>query len=98
MPKWIDNLRADLPRFRCNKEVHAARIKGFQAVNLYERTRQVDLEGDTYIVLPDTYFMDHQPQAGGYVLVDDDGVFSYASEEDFRRFYAPLKPAASNDE
>lgn len=77
----------DLPRYKCHKEVTAARI---EAINLHEdggATIEFYEEGVAAIMVDSGYLLKHQPYKGGYLVQYADGYLSFSPAEAFEEGY-----------
>lgn len=77
----------NLPRYRCHKEVQAAKIK-----DIVGRRLLPDLPGtdNRPILVDDAYLAKHNPQPGGYYVVYDDGYASYSPAQAFESGYTRI--------
>lgn len=85
---------AEMPRYRCHKEVWALKIAEVQ-----DPTAPADCESDgSRIIVPvdkryapflvgHDYVRKHKPEAGGYYVVYDDGYASYSPAKAFEKGY-----------
>lgn len=83
----------EMPRYRCHKQVWALKIK-----HITQTDRVSEFEGGSWIITPDAAgyapfqvphaFIDkHNPQAGGYYVVYEDGYKSYSPAAAFESGY-----------
>lgn len=78
-----------LPRWKCHKTVCAAKIliignegpTGIVPLSLF---------GDINVEVPIIWVNKHEPQAGGYYVIYDDGYASYSPAEPFEAGYSPI--------
>jgi hypothetical protein len=86
-----DHLPKPLPRWKCHKEVTAARIKEIQDLGDTVHLT-VDLGGDVYgYVLVDWKYMNrHKPAPGGYYVRYANGYESYSPAEAFEAGYTRI--------
>lgn len=86
----MDGITAQMPRYQCHKQVHALKIEGIE--HLY---------GDGAVITPadegwqpfrvdEAYIRKHNPQAGGYYVVYDDGYQSFSPAKAFEEGYTRL--------
>ena len=93
----MNEVTREMPRYQCHKKVCALKIK---AIDLdIEKARAEDRETDgSATITPEEegyapfkvdalYLRKHQPQAGGYYVVYDDGYKSYSPAEAFETGY-----------
>jgi len=93
----MNEVTREMPRYQCHKKVVALKIK---AIDLdIEKARAEDRETDgSATITPEEegyapfkvdvfYLCKHQPQAGGYYVVYDDGYKSYSPAEAFESGY-----------
>lgn len=83
-----------LQRYKCHKEVRAAKMVALQHIDLFSRTRRCDLDNGGYVLLSDEYCARHQPQVGGYYVLYDDGYESFSPAKAFENGYTPINDAA----
>jgi hypothetical protein len=74
---------AQLPRYRCHKEVHAAKIVEASGLRL-------GFEGGGYKHTTPEWNLKHMPAVGGYFVVYDDGYESYSPASAFEGGYTRL--------
>lgn len=80
---------AELPRYRCHKEVWALKIKAIARDVEQQATAVIVPEDKGYAPLevPDEFIAKHNPQAGGYYVVYSDGYKSYSPAKAFEEGY-----------
>ena len=88
---------AELPRYRCHKGVWALKIAKFDVVHGVGFITPEEPGYATFEVPPE-YVTKHNPQAGGYYVVYDDGYKSWSPAKAFEDGYvlelnAPPPPA-----
>lgn len=84
----------EMPRYKCHKEVHALKVL---AVNEPEIAEQDERDGSKFIVPVEPRFASihvghefvrkHNPQAGGYYVVYEDGYTSFSPAKAFEDGY-----------
>lgn len=85
---------AEMPRYRCHKEVHALKIR--EVIH-----RRPDGSGPPPAIVPedegygmfwvtDEYIQKHNPQPGGYFVVYEDGYRSFSPAAAFEKGYARI--------
>lgn len=95
--------KREMPRYQCHKQVHALKIKDIRQAPADQEKQHVD--GDWLLIPEDAsyspicvghteYLARHNPQAGGYYVVYDDGYTSYSPAKAFEEGYS-LAAAAS---
>lgn len=81
-----DTPQAEMPRYRCHKEVHALKIE-----RLIEQTAGAVIVPDdkryAHFVVDAEYVGKHKPQAGGYYVVYADGYKSFSPAAAFEEGY-----------
>lgn len=88
---------AQLPKYRCHKEVWALQIAAIQTIyvnDLPTRRRAIVpvLAAYAPIEVDSDWFAKHEPQAGGYLVVYEDGYRSYSPREAFEGGYTRISP------
>lgn len=90
---------AEMPRYRCHKEVHALKIDRVQldADTARVEERETDGSARLYVEAPyapirveSAYVRKHNPQAGGYYVVYEDGYTSFSPAAPFDAGYTRL--------
>lgn len=90
---------AEMPRYRCHKEVWALRIDRVQLDSDDARVegRETDGSARLFVEAPyapirvdANYMRKHQPQAGGYYVVYKDGYTSFSPAQAFEEGYTRL--------
>lgn len=92
---------SELPRYKCHKEVHAIKIKRviFDIDTARNNNRETDLSATIWptesswgpITVDSEYIRKHNPQAGGYYVVYDDGYKSFSPAEAFEAGYTRIR-------
>ena len=82
------NVAAEMPKYRCHKEVHALKIKSVD-VTLDNGITSImpDDEGYASFYVSQDYVDKHKPVAGGYYVVYKDGYKSFSPAEAFEDGY-----------
>lgn len=78
--------QAEMPKYRCHKEVHAHKIA---SINLLENGTAIIVPAGRYpsFQVDAEYVTKHKPQAGGYYIVYEDGYKSWSPAEAFEGGY-----------
>lgn len=83
------SVSAEMPRYRCHKEVWALKIK---ALNVLEDGSEVYITpadaGYGTFAAGRAYYDKHKPEVGGYYVVYADGYKSYSPAEAFEDGYS----------
>lgn len=77
-----------LPRYRCHKEVQAAKITRVEALHVPHLV--LDVGRDPVGVDP-SWLEKHKPEVGGYYVRYEDGYTSYSPAEVFEKGYALIE-------
>lgn len=108
MKDYDIDIKAELPRYKCHKEVHAIKIRRIEYACDYCATPQNCETDNSALLIPIEdgfapirvsieYLEKHQPEAGGYYVVYEDGYKSYspakAFELGYTRIAAQQRPA-----
>lgn len=81
---------AEMPKYKCHKEVHALKIKDIQVNPDNSAVITPEDEGfASFPVAPD-YVTKHNPQAGGYYVVYSDGYRSFSPASAFEEGYTRI--------
>ena len=91
---------AEMPRYRCHKEVWALKIASVVRNSVLAQLSGDEADGSALIVpsdggygefrVPAEYVRKHNPQAGGYYVVYKDGYASFSPAEAFEEGYARI--------
>ena len=84
------NCAAEMPRYKCFKEVWALKIKSIEDPNnATDGSQLLSFEDDGYapICVDGDYIGKHNPQPGGYYVVYKDGYKSYSPAKAFEEGY-----------
>lgn len=81
---------AELPRYRCHKEVWALKIKGIAYVGPLGTVITPEDERYRGFEVSAEYMEKHKPQIGGYWVLYKDGYQSYSPAKAFEEGYAEI--------
>lgn len=81
-----EKIATQLPRWKCHKEVHAARIVGLD----YARGYSLVLEDVGRRCVGEAWFLKHKPSVGGYYVQYADGYESYSPAAAFEEGYTRI--------
>jgi len=91
---------AEMPRYKCHKEVWALKIKAIELDSDKARAEQRETDGSATITPEEeryapfkvdaSYVHKHRPEAGGYYVVYADGYKSFSPAKAFEDGYAPV--------
>lgn len=77
---------AEMPKYKCYKEVWALKIKEINGISLvFEESGYAPIQVDQ------EWFNKHNPEAGGYYVVYKDGYKSYSPAKAFEEGYELIK-------
>lgn len=88
--------QAEMPKYRCHKTVHALKIKAVVQSEATEECEGGSLkiipedEGYAAFSVPHEFITKHNPQAGGYFVVYDDGYKSFSPAKAFEDGYTRI--------
>jgi len=88
-----DFAQAEMPRFKCHKEVHALQIADFVESH---RDPELPIEAvpmdDRFLPIPLSlkWCQEHDVTPGGYYVVYDDGYVSFSPQTAFENGYTEL--------
>jgi hypothetical protein len=90
------NASAEMPRYRCHKEVHALKIAEVHYFSPAAGTAnhgRLLFEDDRYASMDVTpeWVAKHDPKAGGYFVVYEDGYSSFSPAEAFESGYTRIE-------
>ena len=74
-----------MPRYQCHKQVHALKIAAFDGAIITPAD-----EGYAPFVVTEDYVRKHNPEAGGYYVVYDDGYKSFSPAKAFEEGYTRI--------
>lgn len=80
----------EMPKYQCHKQVHALKIKQVELVPLGPHMIHPEEDGFAPFGVDDTYIKKHNPQAGGYFVVYEDGYTSYSPAAAFENGYTRI--------
>ena len=91
---------AEMPRYKCHKEVWALKIAGIARDSDKAREEQRETDGSATITPAEdgyapfkvdaNYMHKHKPEVGGYYVVYEDGYKSFSPASAFESGYTPL--------
>ena len=85
------SVSAEMPKYRCHKEVHALKIESVRLTPISLGGPKVEImpkdEGFAPFEVDLRWLRRHKPQAGGYYVVYQDGYTSYSPAEAFESGY-----------
>jgi hypothetical protein len=89
------SVSAEMPRYKCHKEVHALKIVAVQqpalSSNVPPMHCMLSFEGGYSPIEVDTdFYLKHRPQAGGYYVLYEDGYASYSPAKAFEEGYTRI--------
>lgn len=82
---------AEMPRYRCHKEVWALKIARVDIHGDRSATITPEDQGYAQFVVPPEYVNKHGPQEGGYYVVYDDGYKSFSPGKAFEDGYTRVE-------
>jgi len=84
--------QAELPRYRCHKEVWALKIDTLKPRTPDDGTLLLTPDDQRYaaFILDAEYVSKHKPQAGGYYVVYKDGYKSFSPAQAFEEGYTKI--------
>lgn len=80
----------EMPKYRCHKEVWALKIKEICLHPADQHTIVPEDECYAPFNVSDEYVQKHNPQAGGYYVVYEDGYKSFSPAEAFENGYTRI--------
>lgn len=93
----LDGPSAELPRYRCHKEVWALKIKSIDFDSYNARQENHETDGSAVLIPEDAtygpvavdwaYVRKHDPKPGGYYVVYKDGYKSFSPADAFEEGY-----------
>jgi hypothetical protein len=99
MTKEIE-ANAEMPRYKCHKEVHALKIKLIVLDSEMAKRENRETDGGAIIIPEDqgyasfkvdhNYVRKHLPEAGGYYVVYEDGYKSFSPAKAFEEGYTKI--------
>ena len=86
---------AEMPKYKCHKEVHAFKIKAIDDAPGGEESpggKMITPEEERYspFYVDGAYIEKHKPVVGGYYVVDEDGYKSFSPAEVFEKGYVKI--------
>ena len=97
----MSDAKIPLPKYKCHKEVHAAKIVAVNRVpsidnrpDTYQLALDVtgDDQVDGYVHVDHQFLAKHDPKPGGYFVQYEDGYQSYSPAQAFESGYARVLP------
>jgi hypothetical protein len=88
-----DQAQAEMPRYKCHKEVHALKIARVRPIGEGDdRQWEITPSEKSYapFIVDFAYVRKHDPQIGGYYVVYDDGYKSFSPGKAFEEGYVRL--------
>lgn len=88
----MENAGVQLPRYKCHKEVNAAKITDIQPYGTDgSRTLLMDCAGlAASSDMTAEWVIKHKPQIGGYLVIYKDGYHSFSPAEAFEDGYTKM--------
>lgn len=85
------NVGGEMPRYRCHKEVHALKIK--EVIVQPANGHMIVPEDPHYAAfqISNEFLEKHDPKAGGYFVVYEDGYQSFSPAEAFESGYTLIE-------
>lgn len=97
------NTCAEMPRYKCHKEVWALKIKAIEFDHDNANAEQRETDGSATITPEENgyasfkvdanYVHKHKPEVGGYYVVYSDGYKSFSPADAFEDGYTLISPA-----
>jgi len=81
--------QVEMPKYKCHKEVRAAKITGYAEFNSKNRTAVLffgDIGGRAEVTA--AWMEKHKPEEGGYFVIYEDGYTSFSPAEAFEGGYS----------
>lgn len=80
-----------MPRYQCHKKVHALKINSIRPNRTADNGSVLcDVEDWPTLCLSAEFVAKHNPQAGGYYVIYEDGYASFSPAEAFENGYTRL--------
>lgn len=87
----MNDVSAEIPRYKCHKIVHALKIKSIEVSSRSGSLMLTPVEdGYAPFALDAEFVNKHNPQAGGYYVVYQDGYKSFSPAEAFEEGYTKI--------
>ncbi len=96
----ISTAQREMPRYKSHKEVHALKIAAVELDSTEAKAENRETDGSARIIPSDAgyapfrvdhaYVRKHNPQAGGYYVVYEDGYTSWSPAEAFESGYTRI--------
>lgn len=87
----MNQVKAEMPHYRCHKEVHALKIKTIDILENGDAVIMPAEEGFASFQVSADYVTKHNPQAGGYYVVYEDGYESWSPADAFESGYTLIE-------
>ncbi len=89
--KYDSAVSAEMPKYQCHKKVWALKIARIEPGAIDTHSNIIPEEpGYGPIPVPNSFLVRHQPQAGGYYVVYEDGYVSYSPAAAFESGYTRI--------
>jgi hypothetical protein len=82
----MSGLQRQLPRYQCHKKVWALKIAAINGTTITPAD-----DGYASFEAPPEYIVKHEPKAGGYYVVYEDGYKSFSPAEAFESGYTRIE-------
>ena len=84
--------QAEMPRYRCNKDIWALKIAGISLLKHVPGDAELVFEDAGYapLIMPRAWLVKHNPKVGGYYVVYEDGYQSFRPAQAFEEGYTRL--------
>jgi hypothetical protein len=84
-------VEAEMPRYRSHKEVWALKIKAIEVLDHGGAVITPEESGYAQFGVGSAYVAKHQPKAGGYYVVYEDGYKSFSPADAFEGGYTRIE-------
>lgn len=84
------NVATEMPKYKCHKKVWALKIKTIELRPANGHLIHPEDVGYAPFEVSDEYVQKHNPQAGGYYVVYEDGYRSFSPAAAFESGYTPI--------
>lgn len=89
----VPSATAELPRWKCHKEVQAFKITGIRVVPETLGAKALITGDGLEVQVSGEYMKKHRPQIGGFYVIYDDGYQSFSPAPAFESGYARIQVA-----